>query len=316
MKKITLLDTAICTENMGDKIIMDSANRVIKETFNDSFYVHLPTHDKIGRMSYKHIKTSDFIFACGTNMLSSNMNRYNQWKINLIDSIFLDKAILLGVGWWQYQEKPNQYTRLLLKRVLHPEILHSVRDNYTFNMLRSIGIENVINTSCPTMWDLTPEHCDEIPKKKGNKAIITLTNYNQDFLLDKKFVDIVNENYDKVYYWVQAYEDLPYLKDKLKITNFEIVPPTLEALDKVFKENEDLDYIGTRLHAGIRALQFKRRSIILGIDNRATEKSKDFNLKVLNRKNIEELNNLINSEFKTDINIPLENINKWKSQFI
>ena len=50
--------------------------------------------------------------------------------------------------------------------------------------------------------------------------------------------------------------------------------------------SENIDYVGTRLHAGIRALQHKKRTIIIGIDNRAIEKAKDFNLTVIDRKNI------------------------------
>ena len=77
----------------------------------------------------------------------------------------------------------------------------------------------------------------------------------------------------------------------------------------------NLDFIGTRLHAGIRALQKFRRTIILGIDNRATEKSKDFNLKVLQRDDIDKLNGIINNDFRTEININETNIKKWKDQF-
>ena len=86
MKKISILDTSICTENIGDKIIMDFAMKEIEKEFGNSFYVHIPTHDVIWKNSYRHVKTSDHAIACGTNMLSSNMNRYNQWKINLKDS--------------------------------------------------------------------------------------------------------------------------------------------------------------------------------------------------------------------------------------
>ena len=50
--------------------------------------------------------------------------------------------------------------------------------------------------------------------------------------------------------------------------------PTLEAFDNLLESEIDLDYIGTRLHAGIRAIQKKRRSIIIGVDNRALEMQK------------------------------------------
>ena len=43
----------------------------------------------------------------------------------------LRDLILLAVGWWQYQDGINDYTRLLLGRILHRTRLHSVRDAYT-----------------------------------------------------------------------------------------------------------------------------------------------------------------------------------------
>ncbi|WP_407269620.1 polysaccharide pyruvyl transferase family protein [Radiobacillus sp. PE A8.2] len=315
MKKITLLDTSICTENIGDKIIMDSVNKEVKEIFQDSFYVRVPTHDIIGKPSYEHMNTSDAVIACGTNLLSSNMNKYNQWKIGVKDAKYVNNVTLFGVGWWQYQEKPNGYTARLLRKVLSDKNLHSVRDNYTKEMLNSIGIENVITTACPTMWRLDPEHCAQVPKTKGKSVLVTLTDYNKVPEKDGEMLEILKKNYDKVYFWIQAWEDYEYVRSITDELSIEFVSPTLDALDSILSKNEEIDYVGTRLHAGIRALQHKRRTIIIGIDNRALEKSKDFNLTVVDRKDIADLEGKINSEFTTTINIPLENINKWKKQF-
>ena len=74
--------------------------------------------------------------------------------------------------------------------------------------------------------------------------------------------------------------------------------------------------MGTRLHGGIRALQKQVRCVILGVDNRAKEKEKDFRIKVIDRNEVEKLSELINSSFKTEIEIPIDEINRWKSQFI
>ena len=317
MKKILVLDTSISTENIGDKIIMDYCNNIIKEIFGDSFYVNIPTHDVISSHSYNHSKSSDYRLLCGTNLLTSNMNKRNQWKINMKDSIYLNDVCLFGVGWWQYQHAPNIYTRILYKRVLSKELLHSVRDSYTEKMLKSIGINNVINTACPTMWNLTPEFCKQIPHKKAKDVLVTITDYKKDEINDKKLFDILIKNYNKVYVWIQALDDYSYLSQIVDLKNIIIVNPTLESLDNILVQNNDLDYVGTRLHAGIRALNHQKRTIIIGVDNRATEISKDCNIVVVKRANIEtELEKLINSEFTTNIKLPLENIKIWKNQFI
>ena len=84
---------------------------------------------------------------------------------------------------------------------------------------------------------------------------------------------------------------------------------------KILESDLELDYIGTRLHAGIRAMQKRRRSIIISIDNRAREMGKDYNLNVIEREDIENLEEYLLSEFKTDIKLNLDNIKKWKEQF-
>ena len=74
-----------------------------------------------------------------------------------------------------------------------------------------------------------------------------------------------------------------YLKE-FDLNRIQILSQSLEGYDNLLKSKEELDYIGTRLHAGIRALQFKRKSIIVGIDNRSNEISKDINLPIIIRK--------------------------------
>src|SRR5690606_10235922 len=98
-------------------------------------------------------------------------------------------VILLGVGWRNYQQKPNFYTRKLLKNLLNEEYLHSVRDSYTEKKLKDEGFQNVINTACPTMWQLTPGHCEQIPKKKQEKVVFTLTDYSKDPQNDRFLID-------------------------------------------------------------------------------------------------------------------------------
>lgn len=316
MKKITIFDTSIVSENIGDFIIMDSVNRELKELFKNDMIFYSLTHDKISKATYRLTKISNYSFIGGTNLLSSNMNDYNQWKINLIDSFYLKNLILMGVGWWQYQDKPNFYTSILLKKVLNRELLHSVRDSQTENMLKSIGITNVINTGCMTMWKLTKEHCENIPKEKAENVVFTLTDYNKDVERDQILINILTKNYIKIYFWPQGSEDLDYFKSLNNINNIEILGGNLLSYDALLEDlNLSLDFIGTRLHAGIRALQKSRRTIILGIDNRAEEKSKDFNLKVLSRININQLENILKNNFSTEIKIKENNINRWKAQF-
>lgn len=316
MKKIVVFNTAISSENIGDYIIMDSVNKVIYDLFENDMVFETLTHDAISKPGYKLNKIADYSFVGGSNLLSSNMNRYNQWKVNLKDSLFLDDILLLGVGWWQYQKKPNLYTKILFKRLLSNNKIHSVRDSYTEKMLKSIGINNVLNTGCPTMWGLTPEHCAKIPSNKGDCVVFTLTDYNKNVARDLELINILLKNYKTVYFWPQGSGDFNYFKLLGNHNEISVLGANLIAFDRLLDNKKlDVDFIGTRLHAGIRALQKSRRSIIIGIDNRATEKKKDFNLNVISRDSLNELEQMISVNFETQITLNTNNIELWKKQF-
>ena len=97
-------------------------------------------------------------------------------------------------------------------------------------------------------------------------------------------------------------------------TKLNILGPSLKDYTK-FLLNYECDYIGTRLHGGIYALQHKKRTIILKIDNRAEEMQKFCNLPCIARNDLQDLIEKINTSFETNIIIPEDNIKKWKEQF-
>lgn len=316
MKKILLLNPAISSLNLGDEVIADGVKNGIKEIISNNFSVNVSTHLPLSLMYERAIGKADLKFVCGSNLLMGKLNKlFKQWHIGYKDIPFLKGSILVGAGWWQYNNRPNQYTRLLYKSILNKNFIHSVRDGYTEQMLKEMGIKNVINTGCPTLWKLTPEHCSSIPKVKAKKVVFTLTDYNKNLELDKRLIEILFDSYEELYFWGQGIGDYEYLEAlNTKMDKINIIPPTLADYDSFLKENE-VDFIGTRLHGGIRALQYGRRSLIIAIDNRAKEMSKDFNINILDRNKIDELEEIINNELITNIILPWENIEKWKNQF-
>ena len=315
MRKIILFNPSISSLNLGDEIIFRSIYNELKEFFHEDFIVNISTHLPISNRYMRYISDADYKIVCGTNLLQSKMNgRFRQWDIRWTNIKYIRPVILLGVGWWQYQARPNLYTKFLYKRLLATDFLHSVRDSYTENKLKDIGFKNVINTGCPSMWPLTPNHCKDIPTKKANKVILTFTDYNTDINSDTMLFNILYKNYKEVYVWLQGYNDFSYIKSLSLENKVKIIPPSVDALDEKLLD-EDIEYVGTRLHAGIRALQKKKRAIIIGIDNRALEKKKDFNIPVIDRANLKELGNVLYSELKTDIHLPIEKIKQWKEQF-
>lgn len=316
MKTISVLDTTISDFNLGNQIIMEAINCILDELFEHDFIFKLQYAEPFGQQSIRYLRQSDYIFFGGTNSLSSQMNHYKQMGFTLSNAFYINHLTLLGVGWWQYQKKPNLYTKYLLKKLLSKTTIHSVRDSYTQKMLSDIGISNTINTSCPTTWTLTQEHCKNIPIYKAKNVITTFTDYNKQPISDQKLMNILLENYENVYFWVQGIGDLEYLKtlNIPKIKHLKIIPPKLKNYDQIL-QNTSVDYIGTRLHAGIRAIQSMKRALIIAIDNRAREISNDIGLNIADRNDFGKITDFINNGYITDITIPIDDITKWKEQF-
>jgi polysaccharide pyruvyl transferase WcaK-like protein len=316
LKSIALFDTSIATLNLGDRIIIDSVLEELQGLFLQDFVQTIPTHLPLDRNARRIASNSSFTIVGGTNLLTSHMNNYRQWKVTLWDAVFLSTVVLMGVGWWQYQAHADLYTRMLLKRILHSTMYHSVRDRYTAQQLDAAGIDNVLVTGCPTMWGLSEEHCFSIPRDKGNAVVTTITDYTRDHQADRKQLEYLLNNYTQVFIWQQGSQDLSYLKElSLNHPSLTMIPSNVAAYNKLLSSHENIDYVGSRLHAGIRALQYGRRSIIIGIDNRATEMHKDFGLPVVARGDIETLQQMIETPFTTALNMPWEAINTWKQQF-
>jgi hypothetical protein len=319
IRQICLLDTGIGSRNMGDHIIVDSIRRHLLAAFPRAIFVTVPTHEYLGTESVKLLDSSDIRLVCGTNLLASHMDEYKQWKIGGFEFATLRDLTLLGCGWWQYQDALNPYTELLLDRILSDRTVHSVRDGYTATKLTALGGKQVVNTSCPTLWSLTPEHLATIPQHVSQDVVTTLTDYKADAEVDRFMLDHLAARYRRVYVWIQGTGDFAYLKRLCAtqpIASIRVVPATLEAYDKLLDSALELDYVGTRLHAGVRALQRRRRALILAVDNRAREISADTSLPCIPREQVRErLEGLIPGFSARSIRLPTEAIGSWLAQF-
>jgi polysaccharide pyruvyl transferase WcaK-like protein len=313
-RKIGLLNPSIGSANLGDEIIYNSIQRNIRTILPNEQIINYPTQLKSSWTTrHQYIENQLFLVA-GTNLLSSNLNQISQWNISLIDSKYLkDKVILCGCGWWQYQDGINNYTKKIYQKILHKDYLHSVRDSYTLEKLKSIGIENVVNTSCPTLWNIDENHCSNIPLVKSLNVVTTLTFYKKNKSKDREILNLLTDHYETVYLWLQGLSDFDYLKElKIEKMNLIVIPPSLELYDAILEE-QNIDYVGTRLHAGIRALQKNVRTLILAVDNRASEIGRDINLNVINRDQTELILPFINNSYQTQLKLPKQNILNWKN---
>lgn len=310
---VALLDTSVATRNLGDHVIMSAVRRELSELLPDSLLVSLPTHLSVGVPGYKLLRKAEFAVVGGTNLLTSNMLTNRQWKVGIADALFQRNFVLMGVGWWGYQRAPDSYTRALYRALLSSDIPQSVRDNYTRTHLIASGVAKVINTGCPTMWRLSASHCKNVPRGRGNAVVVTLTDYRPDISRDRELLTQLRASYSKVYFWPQGLNDLAYLQ-QVGAAEVQVIGSSLACLDAILSSDESLDYVGTRLHAGVRALQHSRRTLIVGVDNRASEISRDTGLRVIPSDAVGRLTDELKSNWATNLSLPWSEIERWRAE--
>ena len=324
MKTIALLDTGVATFNMGDSIIMNSIRKEMDYLLKNYFVVNFSTHVPIADINqqndnfrYIFLKKARYSFCCGTDLLQESMDvRIPQWNIGKENSDVLSNVVLLGVGSSlnNVNDHFDEYTAELLRKVLSTDIVHSVRDEKSKEMLAEIGIQ-AVNTGCPTLWRMNSTFCDLIPRKKSEMVVFSISEAQKDTEKDLKLIEILRDNYKKLFFWPQTLMDYNYIKRVTQyISDICLIKPNIEAFSQ-FLSKHSVDYVGTRLHGGIFAMQHAKRSLILGIDARARRMYRENNINYVQYGNWSDLHEKINSEFATDIILPKKEIEFFKSQF-
>ena len=148
MKKIFLYEPSIGSENVGDQIIVDSIKKEMASLLSPSFCIELPTHLPLSNRFMYFLGKADYKFVCGSNIMVGDLNsiiHLKQWNLNPLTYHNVRNAILVGVGAQQYNQKITIPTRLAFKWMFGSRYIHSVRDSDTEQVLKDIGIKNVIN---------------------------------------------------------------------------------------------------------------------------------------------------------------------------
>ncbi|WP_369726023.1 polysaccharide pyruvyl transferase family protein [Bradyrhizobium sp. LLZ17] len=314
MDSVAVVDTSICTDNLGDEIIMDAVNDVVSELFPKAYVYRVPSHEQLSDRTRRFISDASFCVIGGTNLLSSDIQPYGLWRVRQTDAdVFgATNTVCLGTGWNDYMSTATPATRAILRAALSRQLIHSARDSYTVDHLTAIGAK-AVNTSCPTTWSLTPEHCAGIQKSKAPSVIFTLSAWRRDVEADRAFVATLRKFYSKLYFFPQMHDDYEYFRS---FGWDDEIPATTVKEYSRFLESENVDFIGTRLHGGIRALQKKRRALIISIDNRAAEIGKDTGLPVAPRGDLKGIETWIEDQMPTVLHLPQRAIDDWKAQFV
>ena len=324
MKTLIEFDTVIGTSNLGDDIIYQSLKEELDFLYEQCFVMRFGTHIKnlplsryyFGSQKLDFAYHADFKIIMGTNMLSRDIRKTQpQWPIGRMDSWLYKDSILAGVGTTLNKGEITPYSRKIYDRILRKDFYHSVRDEESKEMLESMGFK-ALNTGCPTLWKLTPEWCEQIPKNKADHVIFSLSGYNNQKKRkqDEKLIEILKRNYKKLIFWCQTSVDEPYLDSFQGTGGIERIYSLKQYAD--YLDAGNVDYVGTRLHGGIFALQHRVRSIVIAIDHRARGFHETNGIVICERDEIDtKLEPMIQQPFETKIRLQEKEIKAFKDQF-
>lgn len=330
MLKISLLDPSSRDNqnnpslNLGDIIIFSSIHEQLKLIFPNSEIIRISSHSLLEKKQISIIRESAYCFIGGTNLLTADITKFNGMPLSDKRLIYLfppvKNLILMGVGWGFGYNQPIKFkTRLFYKRILHHDHIHSCRDTYTATNFKNATRLKTINTSCPTLWNLS----NPVNYRRNNYSdcLLTLTDYGTDHDRDSKLITTIIEHFKSIFFFPQGSRDKEYI-ESLKVfknnrSRFILLEKDYQKFRSFLQSSKNITYIGTRLHAGIMCMQNNIDSLIIGIDNRATEIHKDTMLAVVKRDDLISLRRWINGEkIFTEFKIPNVNINIWKNQFV
>ena len=276
--KFSLLNTSLESANTGDKIIVQS---IINEFPELDGAESISTHKFMSFESLTRATSQDSLIVTGTNFLSSKPWPPAPWRFGPLELLVtIRKVIMLGVGWRKYEGPLSLIQRLVYKIILNPQVPISTRDQYSADLLKSGGFW-ALNTGCPTMWSLP----DELPQLTYETEVVsTVTDYAKNSVIDTLMLTKLAEMFKHVHVWPQSLGDVRYLKTLNLPKNCTVVTGELETFNTLVVGKA---YVGTRLHAGIRAAQLGAPALVVSIDNRAREIGSDTLFPMIERSNLE-----------------------------
>lgn len=315
---VTLFEPVTGGFNLGDSIIVESVRREVAAIAPDARIWPIALHQPLANKQRRRLESVDVALVAGSNMINLRAHRWllrreNRWAIYRRDlSSLRGRVVLAGVGLDRAAPRSNRFGRQTYDMVLNPRASHAVRDSATRDHLLSHCRHDVLNTSCPTLWQLGPDHLERVERGKATDAVTTLTDYRPDAVRDRQLLETLLHCYRRVYLWPQGWKDTEYLHS-LDVQGIRLVQPSLAAFDALLESDTILDYVGTRLHGGIRALQKGRRVLVVGVDHRAGAIAADTGLPVLERAAVSELAERCEEPRTMALHLPRQAIQGWRA---
>ena len=323
--QITVFDTAVGSPNLGDQIIARAVYTMLEAMFPQAHLWSIPTHDTYGAAGRKRQRHSLFSLTTGTNLLSHRLPSGGLWKIPRyfrlspipFGHLRPRNLVLCAVG-SNGHELPRAGARFL-NASLWKDVPISARDEQTTAILSRSRVAGSLHTSCVTLWNLPRDHPFRLPTQRSPAVVVTLTGKrgarHASLEADRLLLDTLRRHYGVIHFWPQGRLDLEYAA-MIGLTGINVLPHSLEAYTTLLRDAPALDYVGTRLHAGIHAIMHDRRSLIIPVDNRASDIGDSVHLPILAASDLSQLSSRIEAAWETRLDLPWDTIEKWKATLL
>lgn len=307
--EIAVLDPSLATDNLGDEVIYEAVEDVLFSLFPAAFLHRIASHERMSDRSHTVLRKASLVFVAGSNLLPPDGG---QWRITLDDAALCCDIVVLGAGWQHDSTVFNRRSEKLTRRVLSGRRIHAVRDAKARDNLASLGLR-VLNTSCPSLWSLDAAATARIPESRAPEAVVAVTAYRNTPEADAAFLRLMTECYRKVWFYPQMADDIPHL-ERIGFGHLPRIRASTAAYTRFLAEN-DVDYVGSRLHGGIRALQRGKRTLVLAVDNRARDIAAHTGLPSAPHGDLAAIRAWIETPAPTRLALPEAEIAAWKAQF-
>jgi len=228
------------------------------------------------------------MLVAGTNLLPFRSAKDPQFPVPAVAQRQIEgRVVLFGVGWRRYAaqwDKDSAKTTLRLLSKVYPQ---SVRDSHTQGLLRELGVESVL-TGCPTLWSV-PEQLGEFDE---GSVVLTITDYSPDSGRDRRLLDWAQRRFRNAVLQPMGPRDAEIAIREYKWDPARVLPYSLADFSKYLIDHRPM-FMGTRLHAAIRVMQYGLPAAIVAIDNRAKEMGADFGLHITDGQSSRELDDAL-----------------------
>lgn len=282
--------------NAGDFLIKYRAKNILKAFRSDREFTDLNAWEPIEGEKLELVNNSKGLILTGGPSLVHNIYG-GTYKLNLdLDKIEVP-IISFGIGWYSergdwldvdnYNFSKNSLK--LLKRLSENGLFNSVRDYHTYQVMKNHGIDNVLMTGCPALYE--PNNFEKDVKIKELKKInFSLgVSFSESKKMEKSVKELIIklcDKYGKDKFNVVFHHSLDseYLKTpnprvKLYKKNLEFSQWLTQnqisfkdisgSAEDLIKEYEISDlHIGYRVHAHIFMSSISKPSILISEDGR------------------------------------------------